>query len=245
MIIFYFSGTVNSKYIAELFAQNMNCACHSIEEDTDFEALINSAQTIAFCYPIYASRVPKIMRGFVKRQAELLKGKKLIIFCTQMLFSGDGARALTALLPGSRAQVIYAEHFFMPSNIFPVTTDEKKIKNYVSKAERKMQKVCDEIKSGKVRRRGFNPLSRVLGLIQAPFLPLLEKKADSRIETTQACTNCGVCVSLCPMKNLRLEDNKITHSHNCTVCYRCVNKCPKKALIVGAYRRVAKQYKGL
>ncbi|MDD4772914.1 MAG: hypothetical protein PHZ09_04840 [Eubacteriales bacterium] len=40
ILILYFSGTGNSRYIAELFAAGMNARCHSIEEAEDFDALI-------------------------------------------------------------------------------------------------------------------------------------------------------------------------------------------------------------
>jgi ferredoxin len=243
MIIFYFSGTGNSRYIAEIFAKNMECACHSIEEEIDFVELIKPAETVAFSYPIYMSRVPRIMREFVQKYKSELEEKKLVIFCTQQILSGDGARALSALLPKNR--VIYAEHIFMSSNIFPVATNAERIKNKALKAERKMQKVCEDIKKGKVHKRGFSAGSRALGLIQAPLLSPAERRAESSVEATADCTNCGLCVSLCPMKNLAIKNEKITHKNNCTMCWRCVNKCPKKALIVGKTGKVKNQYKGI
>jgi len=85
MIMLYFSGTGNSKYIAELFCRHMNAACHSIEADIDFESLIKSNATIGFCYPIYGSRVPLIMREFAAKHMAVLKNKKLIIFATQLI----------------------------------------------------------------------------------------------------------------------------------------------------------------
>ncbi|MCL2696880.1 MAG: EFR1 family ferrodoxin [Oscillospiraceae bacterium] len=244
MIIFYFSGTGNSKYISELFAREMNCACHSIEEELDFKTLIKSAQTIAFCYPVYFSRVPRVMRGFAQRYMELLKDRKLIIFCTQQILSGDGARAFAALLPKNHAQVVYAEHFFMPSNTAPITTSVKKIKSYAEKAVPKMQKVCDNIKRGKVKKRGFNAGSRALGLIQAPLLAPAERKANRDIKITDDCTLCNVCVSACPMRNLKIENNAVIHNGNCTVCYRCINKCPQKAINFFNIK-IKKQYKGI
>ena len=79
MLMLYFSGTGNSKYIAERFCNVMNthlpqtasagllAHCCSIEEKIDFEQLIFSHETIGFCYPIYGSRVPRIMREFVRK----------------------------------------------------------------------------------------------------------------------------------------------------------------------------------
>ena len=84
MIMLYFSGTGNSKYISELFCKINNAKSYSIEENIDFENIINSEEIIGFCYPIYGSRVPRIMREFVMKNKEYFKNKKVIIFCTQL-----------------------------------------------------------------------------------------------------------------------------------------------------------------
>ena len=110
MIMLYFSATGNSKYIAELFCQNMNAACHSIEDKIDFTQLIASEDVIGFCYPIFGSRVPRLMRDFIVTHMQSLKNKKFVILCTQMGWSGDGTRALTDIFPRGFMEVIYTEH---------------------------------------------------------------------------------------------------------------------------------------
>ncbi|MCL2809527.1 MAG: EFR1 family ferrodoxin [Treponema sp.] len=256
MIIFYFSGTGNSKYIAELFCQIMevggytNTKCFSIEENIDFESLIDTEETIGFCYPIFFSRAPKIMREFVTRHMEKLKNKKLIIFCTQMILSGDGARALTYIFPKKDRRflnVIYTEHFFMPNNvtdllILPVESG-KSLRKYIVKSEKKMQKVCRNIKNGKIKKRGFNVFSQLLGLLQAVFVKSMERKAHDWLKINGDCSLCGKCVSVCPTKNLVCENQKIIPKYNCTLCYRCINECPQKAITFIFNGKVKKQYK--
>ena len=251
MVMLYFSGTGNSKYVAELFCGNMDTTCHSIEEDIDFVKLIDAEQTIAFCYPIYFSRVPRIMREFVAKHIDFLKDKNLIIFCTQLVMSGDGARAFAALFPQGHMEVIYAEHFFMPNNvtnflILPeMLISERRIRKAIVKAGKKMQTVCRNINNGVVKKRGFNIISRALGLIQAPLMSPSEKKANNSVKINNDCTNCGICAVVCPMNNLNCENGNITHSHNCTLCYRCVNKCPQKAITIAFHGKVKKQYTGV
>ena len=249
MVMLYFSGTGNSKYIAELFCKHMNAEFYSIEETIDFDKLIVSEEVIGFCYPVYGSRVPRIMREFAKRQMESIKGKKIIIFCTQMYFSGDGARAFTDIFPRGFVEVIFAEHFLMPNNVCNVLITplpgEKTIRKYMTKAEQKMQMVCDQIKNGIVRKRGFNPVSRTLGLIQGVFYPKLEKIGLGRVWVDSDCTQCNLCVSVCPMNNFENKEGRVTPKGNCTMCYRCINKCQKKAISVYLRGKVKKQYKGL
>jgi len=245
MIMLYFSGTGNSKYIAELFSESMNISCYSIEEDVNFKDIITSEEIIGFCYPIYYSRIPKILREFVHQHMNSLKDKKIIIFCTQQILSGDGTRAFTDLFDKGYIQVIYTEHFFMPSNIFPIITNQEKIARYVNNSKQKMQHVCQDIKTGKIKKRGFNIVSRALGLLQAPLILPCERKASNSIRVTEDCTKCGLCVSICPMNNFTIESNVVKHNHNCTICSRCVNKCPNKAIKVFFYGKVKKQYPGV
>jgi ferredoxin len=185
------------------------------------------------------------MREFVSKNMDSLHGKKVIIFCTQQILSGDGARAFADLFKRGIIQVIYAEHFFMPSNIFPITTNADKIKKYFNKSQLKLQRASLNIANGKIKKRGFNLGSRMLGFIQAPLLLPFEKRANKSIKLTDDCNKCGLCVSTCPMRNLVLENNRISHNHNCTACYRCVNRCPQKAITVAFHGKVKKHYGGL
>ena len=246
MLTLYFSGTGNSKYIAELFSQQMDAPCHSVEEDLDFAQLIHAEETIAFCYPVYMSRVPRILREFLDLHMASLKGKKVIIFCTQLLLSGDGARAFAALFPPGHIHVIYAEHFFMPNNVSNVfilpMTSHMGIQTCIARSQRKMQSVCRNIRAGTVKKRGFNMGSQALGLIQGVFLSAVEKRANNSVKITDDCTNCGICVTVCPMDNLVSENGQITHAHNCTMCYRCINQCPPKAITIAWHGNVKAQY---
>ena len=249
MLMLYFSGTGNSKYVAELFASEMNCSCHSIEEFITFDTLIAESDTIAFCYPVYMSRVPRIMREFVSRHLNLFKGKKIIIFCTQLLLSGDGARAFAVMFPKNHVDMSYAEHFFMPNNVNNVSflpiPSEKMIQKCMDCAKQKMAIVCGNIKAGKVKKRGFNVLSRALGLLQGVFMSKTEQLANNSVRFDADCTTCGLCVNICPTKNLALAEGGIKHNHNCTMCYRCINRCPQKAIAVVFRGKVKKQYRGI
>jgi len=248
MIMFYFSGTGNSKYIAELFCKNMGAKCHSIEEKIDFEKLIYAEDTIGFCYPVYMSDVPRILQEFVKRYMSALKDKRVIIFCTQLILSGDGTKKFAMLFPQNHIEVIYTEHFFMPNNmndvaILPIASDTG-IERSIVRATRKMESVCRNIQAGTIKKRGFSVISWMLGVPQSVFMGALERRANRAVSVDDDCSKCGLCIKTCPMQNFILDGEEIRSNHNCTMCYRCINICPEKAITVLLPGKVKRQYTG-
>ncbi len=248
MVVLYFSGTGNSKFVAQQLAKQMDCACHSIEEDVDFSAMLLAANTVAFVYPIYASRMPRILREFIRDHQSDLLHKALIILATQMGFSGDGARCLTDLLEPGSYRVLYAEHITMPNNINNVAffprASQKRIEKLTRKAKDKVARIVSDINAGVVKKRGFNPGSRLLGQLQGSSAPGMERKALDKVKIGDECIGCGLCVKRCPMQNLIMEGGKAKALGNCTECYRCINLCPEKAIRIYMKKKVQWQYKG-
>ncbi|MGL5067712.1 MAG: EFR1 family ferrodoxin [Sarcina sp.] len=250
MVVLYFSGTGNTKYLANKFAEKMDGESHSIEEKVDFEKLILGSDRVTFCYPIYGSCVPRIMTEFVMKYKKFLNNKKLVILVSQMMFSGDGARTFTDLLDGIKYEVIYAEHFDMPLNIpnVPVINVKNgdKLKHKIEKVDKKLDKVCENIKTGVVEKRGFNKFSKFIGYnSQRKGFEKLETKKKEIVKVNDDCILCTKCVRVCPMNNLFVDNVKIGSKDQCTFCNRCVNVCPKKAITILYHNKVRNQYKGI
>lgn len=249
MLTLYFSGTGNSKFAAELFAAEMGGECHSIEEAADFSALIQHADTLAFVYPVYLSRVPRIMAEFVKAHRKDLHGEKLVILATQMAFSGDGARCFTDLLPKGSYEVLYAEQIKMPNNVNNMKpmkrTPDEDIQKLAGETRDHVLKITADLKAGVIFKRDFDLKSRLLGLPQAIVSPFFQWMMKRGIRVSKDCTGCGLCVKRCPMHNLTLKNGKAKGGNNCTVCYRCLNLCPVRAINLYFPWKVAWQYHGV
>ncbi|MCA0386417.1 MAG: 4Fe-4S binding protein [Firmicutes bacterium] len=46
----------------------------------------------------------------------------------------------------------------------------------------------------------------------------------------EACTNCGLCIRICPMKNLSEDEKTPKAAGHCALCLRCYNYCPVQAI---------------
>lgn len=233
ILTLYFSATGNTKFIAELFSRKMNAKCLSIEENANFTDEIKAHDTIAFCYPIYGSRLPRIMREFAAKNMDNLGEKNVIILITQMMFSGDGARVFTDMFREGTIKIIYAEHFNMPNNVCNIPLlrkpGQKKIKRYLRKAEAKMAKVCHNIETGITVKRGFSGFAQLLGKIQGiPWQGDSREDLINRYKTGFQSDANELYKSKFSVEQRAIDGIKI--DKDCTACNLCVSICPMKNL---------------
>ncbi len=247
--LFYFSGTGNTRYCAIkagtlLADKGIRARVVSIESlpDDALESYLREAELLVFAYPIYGSDIPDPMKEFFRRLPNKSIGSdgsptKAAVFCTQWLFSGDGAAlADEELLPrGMRAE--WTAHVPMPNNIclsavrIPYTNDENKLAAMRKRASKKLEAFVDAIVSGKPYRQGRGLLSRPLGLMQRnPYRKYIGAYRSAIAVETPRCTLCGRCVRLCPADNLSIEDGAVTVAGRCVFCARCYDFCPEAAI---------------
>lgn len=253
MALFFFSGTGNTYFVAkklcDQFRKSIHCNLYSIEKHLeDANALILEADIIGLAFPVYGSSVPYIVSDFI----EGIEGNSLPAFtiCTQMMYSGDGAAYAGRLLKKKGFKVFWQEHVDMPNNISDLRIlTSKRLPNYERIQERvlkKMDRFSKRILSGKPKRKGSNPLSLLLGLIQrVPFEAINRSTYRNSLRIDQdKCIHCGKCVLLCPVKHLENTPEGIHSGNTCTLCYRCINHCPVKAIYMISKKGVKHPYSG-
>lgn len=237
MIGLYFSGTGNTKYAMETLVSyyDPNANLLPIEQAHKNIAEIESQEMIILAYPIYYSNLPKIVYDFIVQNANLWKNKKVFILCTMGLFSGDGSGVSARLLKTYGADILGGLHIKMPDCI----CDEKllkypasKNKEIIKKATLKLEMAANTMKKESYPKEGLNFLYHMAGLFgQRLWFYNKTKKYSTKLKIDIiACIQCEKCVSLCPMKNLHMEEGNIQQIDRCTMCYRCINECPQKAI---------------
>lgn len=236
MIGIYFSGTGNSKYALEFFLKKYDKTAKAYTiEDKNVINHIKNTQELIFSYPVQYSNLPKILKDFLDDNQHLWKGKKVFVIATMGLFSGDGAGMLARRLKKYGANITGGLHLKMPDSI----ADEKVLKRtseknkiLVKQAEKKIETTVWKIKNKKAPQEGIGLFSHILGLFgqRLYFYNKTNRYTDKVKINMEKCVGCGKCVNLCPMKNLKTEDNFIKAENRCTMCYRCVNICPKQAI---------------
>lgn len=236
MIGIYFSGTGNTRHCIEKFVHEMDAdaKCISMEHKNAMKAIAQS-DFIVLAYPIYFSNLPKIVRDFLETNSSSFSGKKVFVIATMGLFSGDGSGCAARLLKKYGAEVVGGLHIKMPDCI----GDEKLLKKtkeqnsvIVKQAEEKCTKAIQALKSGRPSQEGLSFLHLIAGLFgQRLWFYNKTKDYSSKLKiSSEKCVGCGVCVKLCPMSNLSVENQVAKHHNKCTMCYRCISYCPSRAM---------------
>lgn len=251
--IFFFSGTGNTYFIAkniqEVLINNGNqCHLFTVEKTHNDDQLIDEYDLIGLGYPIYGSDVPIIVRNWIN-DLKMHNSKRAFIFCTQMMYSGDGAAYGGRLL--ERKGFIFRQqaHFNMPNNI----TDYKILRPFnrhnleciEAKKMIQVDRFVKHIIKDKKRKKGSNFVSLCLGLLQrVPYQKMEMKWISDTIKIEKNCILCKKCIELCPTNNFEIKNGVLITKNSCILCYRCINHCPVNALHSSKNSLVKKPYRG-
>jgi flavodoxin/ferredoxin len=241
-VIFYFSGTGNTKWVADnvkesLDSRNIEAKAVSIESvsKADIISYIESSDIIGFGYPIYGSDLPEPMKRFIDNLQNSTIKISAFVFCTQMGFSGDGSFVYEKALKSKGFNVLQTAHINMPNNIsispypFRILPPVKKAK-VLKLAKAKSDNFAEFIISGKKHYNG--KYGYLLGILQrGPYRAAYKSFQDLLSVDAEKCTKCGRCAPLCPVNNIRLIDELPSFNKQCAQCLRCYNFCPTMAIM--------------
>ena len=247
MIGIYFSGTGNTKHCTEKLVHLLDETAQVIPMESKGAAdLLSQHDFIILAYPVQFSNMPVMVREFIKDHSAVWNGKKVLCLATMALFSGDGAGCAARLLKKYGAEIVGGLHLGMPDSIADVKLLKKSVeknREMIRTADQKTENCVAKIRRGRYTKDGLYFFHRIVGLLgQRLWFYGKTKDYTDKLKINNDCTGCGLCVHLCPMENIMLENGKAVSKNRCTMCYRCISSCPARAItllgneVVGQYR---------
>lgn len=225
-MLFYFTATGNSLYIAKQFDKELISIPQIIkQEDLHFEE-----ETIGIVWPVYAGEPPKIVLEFLKK-AEF-KTEYLYMILTYGKDDSDAPEYIEKICQSFGHQVDYIHSILMVDNYLPSfdmneqKAMDKHIDEQVAIALTNVKNRKKEIPEASQASRDFHV--KAAGIFAAnPGLINGEQ-----ITVTDTCIGCGMCTKLCPVGRFYIEDGKAKRKQNtCEFCLACAHGCPQKAII--------------
>lgn len=235
-MILYFSGTGNSRYIAEIVAKETYDQLISINH------LLQQQQTVklqskkpwVIVCPTYAWQPPKVVLKLL--EAATFSGSTSVYFIMTC-----GANTLNSIhyvkkiVANKQFRLAGFAEVRMPDNYIILSkgaASKVDIQQQIARAENKIQQLSTLI----LKNHPFPAFTKTGGLtgkiVSGPvnhfFYCHFIKGSDFYAE--QHCINCGKCATVCPLKNITMKNQQPTWGNNCTHCMACIGICPVQAV---------------
>jgi ferredoxin len=235
-VIFYFSGTGNSLYVARQLAEHLpDTQVMPMTGEAPAEKIGGEAEPVGFVFPSFYGNLPRLVREFITRLS--FKENTYVYTVVTMGGFGQGSiGALQGLLNAQGVELSYGKGLRMGANYILKYDPRRMAKLAASpqRTDRKISKIAAALQS----RRLLIQTSR----ISADTLYTDVEKLDDDFYADETCTACGICAKVCPVQNITLSSGRPEWLHRCEHCVACISWCPEQAIQYGDKTRSRTRY---
>jgi len=237
-MIYYYSATGNTRFIARTLADYMNDREYSITS-IETPPLPDDDENVGIMFPIYSWGVPPVVTQFIDNlPLTAIKDHYLWALCSCGDEAGIAMRLLARHIsrrrgksPESMFSVIMPNTYVLLPGFDTDTPDIARAKadavytrlHSIAQAVISRSLVTDvhEGSFPALRTRLVFPLFRRWGI-----KPRLWHASDS-------CINCGRCALVCPAHNIEMKHSQPVWGQHCYSCCACFHVCPTRAIDYG------------
>lgn len=253
-MIFYLSGTGNTKWAAQILATLTGEQLVDIFK-TDIEANVYTLapdERIGFCFPVHGWRPPLFLRKFISRmEINNPQGHYCYAVCTAGDNIGETIDIFKTDLAKRGISLDSAFSLIMPESyvglpLMNVDTPENE-KRKKDQAEKDLAEFSELIIN-----RNKNVWKLTIGkwpkinsrLLGGFFTNCLITDKYFHVNKNK-CIGCGTCSKVCPVSNIIIRNGKYPewlHNGSCLTCFSCYHHCPEHAIEFGRMTRHKGQY---
>ncbi len=235
-MIFYYTGTGNSRYIARRLAAALGDELFDMNDRIkrgDRSPVAVNGRAV-FVTPTYAWRIPRIVREWIAGTAlDGAEGAWFVMSCGSEI--GSAARYNRALCAEKGFRYMGTAQVVMPENYIAMfnAPDDAEAARIIAAADPVIAQTARTVGEG----RAF-PAPRcsvydrfMSGVVNRVFYPVLVR--DKAFTADDKCISCGKCAALCPTNDITLENGRPVWHGRCTHCMACICRCPTGAIEYG------------
>ena len=254
-MIFCFSGTGNSRFVANELAKTLNDQVvelkgESLISPSSFNYDMSNDKHFIWVFPIYSWGVPPVVVDFIKSAPLNIPTNNChFMVCTCGDDIGNAHKHWRKLITnrGWYAQSAYSVQ--MPNTYtlmkgFDVDSKEleqQKLANAPTRINEIALKIKSSYASDDVVRGSWAWVKTAI------IYPYFKKFCMSPrpFHATDKCIGCGKCAKACPLNNIAMNSNHPQWNDKCALCLRCYHICPSQAIAYGKATKGKGQYKTL
>jgi ferredoxin len=245
-IIFYFTGTGNSLYVAKELAKSFKQAdIFAIPQVVDKEEYnYEEYSKVGFVIPLYFMGIPKLVKDFIDK-IYIPNAEYIFSVVTRAYTKGLVFTEINKNLRKKGKSLSFGKYISFPDSYirWAEARNEDVQEKLFNNAEKQLYIINKEIMNEKrvIEKEGIilNTTSSVVNKFWLKTLPTKNKTFKSN----NNCIQCGICIKVCPAKNIKLEDKVIRWDKKCKDCMACIQSCPKKAIYFNGKTKNRRRYK--
>ncbi len=222
-MVFYFTATGNSLYVAKQFDDNPVSIVKTQKN------AIYTDESIGIVCPTYCGEIPKIVFNFIK--SSKFNTPYLYLILTYGMSESDCPEFTYNQCKKVGVTFDYISFIKMVDNYLPAfdMAKEKKIdKEIPSQIERIKTEIERYKKDIPVANDEGRKLHKQVALMNKLF-PAANN--GSMLKITDKCNGCGICARVCPLDNFEITNGKAKRiNKKCEFCLACIHHCPNNAI---------------
>lgn len=242
-MVFYFSGTGNSRWVADTLGIALGETVVSITEELktgkkEIVCPLREDERVLFVYPVHSWGPAVLVERFIKKLTLTgYHGQPVYSVSTCGDECGYTADMMRKMLEKRGITLTAAYSVIMPNNYILLPgfdVDSKEVEQQkLKEAPAAVAAIADAIRENKkvnLYKKGSLP-----GLKSYCIYPLFTNFAIGKnsFRVTDECISCGLCEKVCPTGTITLADGKPVWKDTCVQCVACIHRCPVRAIEYG------------
>ena len=242
-MIYYFSGTGNSLYVARHLADALGERLSPMTFPTPTDD-----EVVGLVFPVYGWGIPNIVDKFARNlKASLLGGRLEGGFLYAVMTCGDDMGYADNILEKALGRKLDAAFSVLMPDVyvclpgFDVDSKEECREKFEQEevAVKEIAACISQRQAVRRLKRGGFPWTKTY-IIRPLFNRYLVTDKYFRVDASK-CISCGRCRKLCPVGNIIVDE--VPHwQSNCTGCLACYHACPYHAINFGTMTQKKGQY---
>lgn len=231
--IYYFSATGNSLTTARMLKESLSdCRLIPVTSTRKKLKLIDDSDAVGFVFPVYYSDMPFPVRELISKMV-FKPDAYIFSVLTCRGHAGAAAQRLDQLLRTRGQKLSLSTVVRMPGNSFLSTPEDTEIS--LKNQPDAVRAIAEQIAS---RETADCSSSELLALSKVAY-----PNNFRGITADERCIGCGICASVCPMENIRIENGHAVIGDDCATCLSCFHFCPSEAIWMSKQENIARRSK--